>query len=195
MSCPCRDFHTIPGSRRWAGVHEPPGLAGAPAWAVTLLVSFLLDPRKCPVAGHLDGAASSSLALPLNFLCVLAESPGLAGAPRAHSLCPCVPVSFRPGSLAAELALPSTPGSLPSSPPRSLPCPQPCISLPRLPEEPRPARRSERSFCRCGMQEGGGTEGRSRAGSHPCPGLNGLRGESRRRKRRGKAGNREKVEK
>lgn len=143
MSCPCRDFHTIPGSRCWAGVHEPPGLAGAPAWAVTLLMSFLLDPRKCPVAGHLDGAASSSLALPLNFLCVLAESPGLAGAPRAHSLCPCVPVSFSPGSLAAELALPSTPGSLPSSPPRCLPCPQPWISLPRLPKEPRPARRSE----------------------------------------------------
>lgn len=53
-----------------------------------------------------------------HFRCVLAESPGLAGLSRAHSLCPCVPLSFSPGSVPAKLALSSTPGSLPSSPPR-----------------------------------------------------------------------------
>lgn len=31
--------------------------------------------------------------------CVLAESPRLAGVCRAHSICPCVPLSFSPGSL------------------------------------------------------------------------------------------------
>lgn len=85
-----------------------PPAAGVPAWCVTLFLSFLLYPRKCPIAGHLHGVVSFFLALPLIFRCVLAESPSLAGLSRAHSICPCVPLSSSPGSLPASMpALPS----------------------------------------------------------------------------------------
>lgn len=106
MSCPCRDFHTIPGSRCWDGVHELPGLAppaaGVSAWGVTLFVSFLLDPRKCPGAGHLDGAASSSLALPPIFCVFWLNHPAW---PRFPEPTASVPVSLSP--LALALSLPS----------------------------------------------------------------------------------------
>lgn len=211
MSCPCRDFHTIPSSRCWDGVHELPGLAppaaGVSAWGVTLFLSFLLDPRKCPIAGHLHGAVSLLLALPLIFGVFWLNHPVWQGSPERTAS---VPVSLSP--LALALSLPSwlSPAHRARCPP-ALPAvssaldftPVPgAFSLPQLPKEPCPAQRSEQFL----QVWGAGKEtqgGRSGAGSHPCPRDEreppgtaqgpARGGGSRRRERRKNAGNREKV--
>lgn len=77
-----------------------PTWQGAPAWPVTLFLSSPLGPRKCPIAGYPDRAASLSLALRLIF-CVLAESLSLAMVSRARGICPIVLLSFSPGFLPA----------------------------------------------------------------------------------------------
>lgn len=164
MSSPRRNFHTIPSSRCWDGAHELPGLAppaaGAPAFCVTLFLSFPLDPRNCPVAGHLDGAASLFLALPLIFCVFWLNHPVWQGFPEPAA-CARVPVSFSPGCVPASVP------ALPSWPCPALLCPQLCISHWGLePVFPSPApkgavswagqptQRSEQSLSRCGMQRG-----------------------------------------
>lgn len=126
-----------------------------------------------------------------HFLCFLAESPSLAEVSRAQSICPCVPLSFSPGLCPclrpspAKLALCSTLGLLPSSPPRcsvrswgfqffspSFPFPSPQSSR-VLVSTACPALGAE--FCRCGghraggAAKGGGTEGQEQGWLPPLP--------------------------
>lgn len=160
MSCRCRDFHTTLSSRCWDGVHELPGLAPpagrVSAWAVTLFLSFLMHPRKCPIAPRSRILALGSAS---HFRCVLAESPSLAGLSRAHRLCPCVPLSFSPcqaGSLQHTGLAALQPSPL---------CPQLWISSGAWSFLPSPRSRVSAGV---GCREGG-TEGQERGWSSPLP--------------------------
>lgn len=170
-----------------------PPAAGVPAWRVTLFLSFPLYPRKCPIAGHLHGAASLFLAQPLILYVFWLNHPAWRGFPEPTASAR-VPLCFSPGSLPA--VVPALPSCL--SPAHWLAALQPsplsavslavdltlvagaCFPLPQLPKESCPGKRSppstrSRVFQVWGADELGvqGREeaqrGRSRAGCHPCP--------------------------
>lgn len=174
-----------------------PPAAGVPAWRVTLFLSFPLYPRKCPIAGHLHGAASLFLAQPLILYVFWLNHPAWRGFPEPTASAR-VPLSFSPGSLPA--VVPALPSCL--SPAHWLAALQPsplsavslAVDLTLVAGACFPFSSSQRSrvpgsaahpalgaeFSRCGVQTGWGCrEGRRHRGAGaglaatPAPGMSG----------------------